>query len=73
VLGVCIGSFFFFLLFAGAVYRVFVGSVLGCLSRWFLLGCRLGSLCILQGALRFSCVLRGALHFLIYTTLLMKK
>jgi hypothetical protein len=63
----------FFLLFAGAVYRVFVGSVLGCLSRCFLLGCRLGSLCILRGALRFSCLLRGALRFLIYATLLIKK
>jgi hypothetical protein len=67
------GSKNVFVLFAGAVYRVFVGYVLGCLSRCFLLGCRLGSLCILRGALCLSCVLRGALRFLIYTTLLIKK
>jgi hypothetical protein len=57
------GSKNVFVLFAGAVYRVFVGYVLGCLSRCFWLGCQLGSLYILRGVLRF----------LIYTTLLIKK
>jgi hypothetical protein len=38
---------------AGCFPWVFVGSVLGCLSRCFLLGYRLGFLCILRGALRF--------------------
>jgi hypothetical protein len=41
--------------------------------RVFFLGFRLGFLCILLGAPRFSCVPRGALRFLIYTTLLIKK
>jgi hypothetical protein len=45
VLGAVLGVF---VLIAGAVFfRVFVGSVLRCLSRCILLGCRLGSLCIL--------------------------
>jgi hypothetical protein len=45
VLGAVLGVF---VLIAGAVFfRVFVGSVLSCLPRCILLGCQLGSLCIL--------------------------
>jgi hypothetical protein len=59
VLGVVLGDF---VLFVGAVFsRVFVGSVSRCLFRCLSLGCRLGFLCILQGASRSYCVLRGAL------------